>query len=195
MIVLLDAGHGIDTPGKRSPDGRFREYKFNRTVADLVLADLQQRGISAQLLVPETNDISLRVRAMRANNVCKRQKDVILVSIHANAAGNGSRWMTGKGWSVYTTRGKTESDKLATVMWDTFAAAFPSRKMRRDLSDGDPDIESDFYIIKKTACPAVLLENFFYDNREECEWLLKASTQGKIARAIADGIETYIRKK
>ena len=196
MIVLLDAGHGIETPGKRSPDGRFREYLFNRKVADLVLADLTQRGIDARLLVPETNDIALRTRAMRANNVCKKNgtKNVILVSIHANAAGNGKSWMTGKGWSVYTTKGRTESDNLATVLWDTFAAAFPSRKMRRDLSDGDPDYESDFYIIKKTSCPAVLLENFFYDNREECEWLLKPSTQAKIARAIADGVAEYIGK-
>ena len=42
---MIDAGHGIDTPGKRSPDGRFREYKWNREVADILLDNLISRGI------------------------------------------------------------------------------------------------------------------------------------------------------
>ena len=64
--------------------------------------------------------------------------------------------------------------------------------MRRDLSDGDSDIEASFYILTKTKCPAVLLENFFYDNREECSWLLKDTTKKRIAETIVKGLKKYL---
>ena len=37
MLILIDPGHGIDTPGKRSPDGRFLEYLWNRQIVDLLI--------------------------------------------------------------------------------------------------------------------------------------------------------------
>lgn len=195
MRILIDAGHGIDTPGKRSPDGAFREYLWNREVADLVMEDLLNDGYDAALVVTETNDISLKTRAARVNAECSRvgAGNVLLVSVHSNAAGNGKEWMSAKGWSCYTTRGETRSDKVAECLYDSFARSFPDRKMRSDLSDGDRDWEADFYIIEKTRCPAVLLENFFYDNREECQWLLQDAVKVRIAMAIAQGIKDYVR--
>lgn len=195
MRILIDAGHGIDTPGKRSPDGAFREYLWNREVADLVMEDLLNDGYDAALVVTETNDISLKTRAARVNAECSRvgAGNALLVSVHSNAAGNGKEWMSAKGWSCYTTRGETRSDKVAECLYDSFERSFPDRKMRRDLSDGDRDWEADFYIIKKTRCPAVLLENFFYDNREECQWLLQDAVKVRIAMAIAQGIKDYVR--
>ena len=196
MKILIDAGHGIDTPGKRSPDGTFQEYLWNRQVADLVLARLRSSGIDADLVVTETNDISLRTRAMRVNKVCDRlgASNVILVSLHANAAGNGKSWMNATGWECHTSPGKTKSDDLAECFYKVFAAAFPEKRMRRDLSDGDSDKESNFYILTKTRCPAVLLENFFYDNRTECQWLLKKETKERIADAIVAGLKRYLKK-
>ena len=196
MKILIDAGHGIDTPGKRSPDGSFLEYLWNRQIADLVLARLRSSGIDADLVVTETNDIPLRTRAMRVNSVCDRlgASNVLLVSIHANAAGNGSAWMNARGWRCYTTPGKTGSDDLAESMYDSFSKAFPDKKMRRDLSDGDSDQEANFYILTKTKCPAVLLENFFYDNRMECQWLQLRTTKERIADAIVSGLSLYLSK-
>jgi len=194
MRVLIDAGHGIDTPGKRSPDGLFREYIFNREIADLVIPRLTTEGIDAALVVTETNDITLRTRAMRVNRVCDRlgASNVLLVSIHANAAGNGKTWMKATGWECHTSPGKTKSDALAECFYTSFSQAFPEKRMRRDFSDGDSDWESNFYILTKTRCPAVLLENFFYDNREECAWLLQRSTMDRIADAIVAGLKLYL---
>ena len=194
MKILLDAGHGIDTPGKRSPDGTFLEYLWNRQVADLVLAKLRVRGIDASLVVTETNDISLRTRAMRVNRICDRvgKDNVLLLSIHANAAGTGKTWMYAKGWSCYTSPGETRSDELAECMYDSFSRAFPDRKIRRDTTDGDSDYEANFYLLTKTRCPAALLENFFYDNREECVWLLNEVTKQRIADAIVVGLLIYL---
>ena len=183
MKILIDLGHGIDTPGKRSPDGVFREYLWNRQVSDKVLTRLRSSGIDADLVVTETNDITLRTRAMRVNRVCDRMgaSNVLLVSIHANAAGNGSP-------------GQTMGDYLAECFYDSFSRAFPDKRMRKDLSDGDSDKEANFYILTKTRCPAVLLENFFYDNREECAWLLQEETKERIADAIVEGIKSFIKK-
>lgn len=196
MKVLIDAGHGIDTPGKRSPDGKFREYLWNREVADLLLENLQKDGIDAALVVRETTDISLRTRAMRVNKLCREvgAANVILVSIHSNAAGNGSRWMTAQGWSCYTSPGKTEADALAECLYDWFEKVFPNRKMRKDRTDGDRDWEENFYILTKTQCLAVLLENFFYDNLEECRWLLDDTTKVWIAYAAYMGIKKYLAR-
>ena len=196
MKILIDPGHGIDTPGKRSPDGLFREYLWNRQVADLILEGLVSAGIDASLVVTETNDVSLRNRVNRVNTICNRlgASNVLLVSIHANAAGNGSAWMNAKGWSCYTSRGKTKSDQVAECLYDAFEEEFQDRKIRKDMSDGDRDWEENFYVLQKSKCPAVLLENFFYDNREECAWMLQEETKRRIASAAVKGIIKYIKK-
>ena len=197
MRVLIDCGHGIDTPGKRSPDGAFLEYLWNRQVGDLALTGLRARGFDADLVVTETNDISLRARAMRVNRVCDREgtDNVILVSIHANAAGNGKTWMNATGFECHTSPGKTRSDLLAECFYDVFSKVFPEKRMRKDLSDGDSDKESSFYILTKTKCPAVLLENFFYDNREECAGLLLEDTKKRISNAIVCGVCQYLTRR
>lgn len=196
MKILIDPGHGIDTPGKRSPDGLFREYLWNRQVADLILEGLVSAGVDASLVVTETNDVTLRNRVNRVNTICNRvgASNVLLVSVHANAAGNGSAWMNAKGWSCYTSKGKTKSDQVAECLYDAFEEEFQDRKIRKDMSDGDRDWEENFYVLQKSKCPAVLLENFFYDNREECAWMLQEETKKRIASAAVKGIIKYIKK-
>lgn len=196
MKILIDAGHGIDTPGKRSPDGAFREYLWNRQVAELVFEDLWIDGYDVSLVVSETNDIPLITRVNRVNAVCNEygKDNVILVSIHSNACGNGKEWMNAKGWSCYTTKGETNSDILAELLYDSFERSFPDRKIRKDMQDGDRDWEENFYIIQKSKCPAVLIENFFYDNKEECYWLMQDAVKARIAMAIEQGIRDYVRQ-
>lgn len=194
MLILIDPGHGIDTPGKRSPDGKFLEYLWNRQIADLLLDRFMIMGIDASLVVTETNDISLATRVQRVNRVCSKvgASNVILLSIHSNAAGDGSRWMSAQGWSCYTSKGETKSDVIAECLYDAFETEFSDRKIRKDMSDGDRDWEENFYVLAKSKCPAVLLENFFYDNRDECTWLLKDETKERIADTIVKGIVQYI---
>ena len=194
MLILIDPGHGIDTPGKRSPDGKFLEYLWNRQIADLLIGRFMIMGIDASLVVTETNDISLSTRVQRVNKVCSKvgASNVILLSIHSNAAGDGSKWMSAQGWSCYTSKGETKSDLIAECLYDAFETEFAEKKIRKDMSDGDRDWEENFYVLHKSKCPAVLLENFFYDNRDECAWLLKDETKERIADAIVKGIIQYV---
>ena len=193
--VLVDNGHGVETPGKRSPDGRLREYKYAREIAASVVARLKELGYDAGLIVEEDRDVSLQDRCKRVNNWCelKGSKNVILVSVHVNAAGNGE-WMNATGWSAYTSRGQTSADKLAYCLYDAAKEALPGKKMRTDYSDGDPDIEAGFYILKHTRCAAVLTENFFQDNKQDVDFLLSNEGRESIVQLHVNGIVNYIKQ-
>ncbi len=194
MKILIDNGHGENTPGKRSPDGKFREYLYVREIADEVVARLNARCYDAERIVKEFTDVALAERARRVNEVCGKlgTKNVILVSIHCNAAGNGE-WLNAKGWSCYTSVGQTKADKLADCFYQVADEKFAcQRKIRKDLTDGDPDWEAGFYMLKKTKCPAVLTENFFMDNKDDVAYLLSAEGREAVVSTHVDGIIKYI---
>lgn len=194
MKILIDNGHGENTPGKRSPDGKFREYLYVREIADEVVSRLKARGYDAERIVKEFTDVALAERARRVNEVCGKlgTKNVILVSIHCNAAGNGE-WMNAKGWSCYTSVGKTKADDLANCFYQAAEEHLAEqRKLRKDFSDGDPDWEAGFYMLTKTKCPAVLTENFFMDNKDEVAYLLSAEGREAVVATHVDGIIKYI---
>lgn len=194
MKILIDNGHGQTTPGKRSPDGQFMEYKFNREIAARVVADLRDRGFDAQLIVPELEDISLAERCRRINAICffHGKENVILVSIHANAFGNGSEWTKPSGWSVYTSKGQTKADILADHIALAAKKHLPSMQMRGDWADGDIDYEEGFYILKHTQCPAVLTENGFMTNRKDVEFLQSRAGKQAIVDLHVEGIIEYL---
>ena len=193
MKILIDNGHGHNTPGKRSPDGKFREYAYNREIAKRIVADLIDRGYDAELLVPEDNDISLEERVRRVNALCSAhgKSNVILVSVHVNAAGNGSKWTNATGWSVYTCKGQTASDKLAECLCEAAIKNFPGKRIRTDYSDGDSDWEANFYILRHTVCPAVLTENFFMDGLD-LEFLQSKAGKQAIVDTHVEGIIDYL---
>ena len=194
MKIFIDNGHGLMTAGKRSPDGLFREPFYNREIARRVVSDLRDRGLDAELLVPEDDDISLAERVRRVNAACflLGKQNVILVSIHVNAAGNGSKWLDATGWSVYTCKGQTASDKLAEFLCQAAIKNFPGRRIRTDMSDGDMDWEEGFYILRKSLCVAVLTENFFMDSRSDLEYLQSRAGKQAVVDTHVEGIIEYL---
>lgn len=194
MIILLDNGHGFDTPGKCSPDGHFREYAYNRYLAFRIRERLQQLGLDCRLLVPEREDISLQERCRRVNKICQRlgANQVFLISIHVNAAGNGQQWLDARGWSCFTSIGETRADSLATCLYEAAKAQLPGHNIRKDYTDGDPDIEKNFYILRHTRCPAVLTENLFMDNPDDVAFLESAEGSQAIVNLHVEGIRQYL---
>lgn len=190
MKVLIDNGHGSNTPGKCSPDGRLREYAYTREIAERLMMELRKNGIDAERIVKEEIDVPLAERCRRANEY--KASEAILVSIHCNAAGNGSDWMSARGWEAWTSVGKTKADKLATCLYEGAKHCLPGMKMRKDMADGDPDKESQFYILRHTNCPAVLTENLFQDNREDVEFLLSEEGKRAIVSLHVWGIMKYL---
>lgn len=209
MIILIDNGHGNNTLGKQSPllegtgldvwnifteKGRFKEWKYTRVIAEDVVSKLKGLGYDARLVVTEKNDVSLSERVRRINTICNKYgaSNVVLVSVHANAVGDSSQWMTGKGWEAYTTKGKTKSDMLAEFLYKRAEQNLKGRKIRKDTTDGDSDKEADFYIIKKAKCPAVLTENFFYDNQDDLAYLTSDEGLNGVERLHVEGIIDFV---
>lgn len=130
MKILIDNGHGENTPGKRSPDGTFREYAYTREIADEVVRELAKRGYVAERIVKESLDVPLAERARRVNEVCARYgaNNVLLVSIHCNAAGSGE-WMNARGWSAYTTKGKRKLTNWQTECMMLPLALLPGKRL------------------------------------------------------------------
>lgn len=190
MKVLIDNGHGSNTPGKCSPDGRLREYAYTREIAERLVMELRKNGIDAERIVKEEIDVPLAERCRRVNEY--KASEAILVSIHCNAAGNGSDWMSARGWEAWTSVGKTKADKLATCLYEGAEHCLPGMNMRKDMADGDPDKESQFYILRHTNCPAVLTENLFQDNREDVEFLLSEEGKRAIVSLHVWGIMKYL---
>ena len=190
MKILLDPGHGLNTPGKRSPDGTFLEAAYNREIAQLTLAKLHAKGYDAQLLVPETEDIPLKERVRRVNAHCTAlgRTNVILISIHVNAAGDGTRWHTATGWSCYTCKGHTQSDTLADSLYQSAQQHLPGTRIRTDYSDNDPDWEENVYILRKSHCAAVLTENFFMDNHSDLDFIQSQAGKQAIIDTHVEGI-------
>lgn len=197
MKILIDAGHGSNTSGKQSPDGSLKEYAWARDIAQRLETRLKANGHDVQRIVLEDNDISITTRCNRVNTICQQvgANNAVLVSIHNNAAGNGS-WGTAKGFSVFISKNASaNSKKLASIFTDEGIA----RKMMGNRSIPACKYwtwswtKNDIGILKNTSCPAVLTENGFMDNREECNYLL--SEDGK--RAFVDlhvaAIEKYIK--
>lgn len=216
FTVILDNGHGADTKGKCSPivdfhynkdftsieDGRYREYLFTRRVVLSAMPKLKELGFNVIQLVSELKDISLKERVRRINQYCSKYGagNCILVSVHSNAAGNGD-WMNARGWSIWTTRGQNNSDKLATCIYDAAKENIENddkytakTKIRVDFKDGDADYESNFYIIKGANCPSVLIENMFHDNKEDILYLESMNGFNRVVKTIVDGVKNYADK-
>ena len=89
MKILIDNGHGYDTKGKCSPDGRLREYAWARKSARKLAGELKGKGYDVELVTPEERDVPLQTRVSRVNKICSAvgAKKVLLVSIHNNASG------------------------------------------------------------------------------------------------------------
>lgn len=189
-VVILDNGHGVNTPGKRSPDSSFFEWEWNRMFVKRLTPELEILGYKVFTIVTEDIDVGLSERANRANKIIAEYgaDKCIFLSIHCNAAGNG-QWMNATGWSAWTTKGQNNSDKLAECLCD--ASEIVGIKLRKDLVDGDKDYEKNFTVIYKTNCPAVLVENMFMDSKSDLAFLQSEEGVEKLLNLHIIGIQKY----
>lgn len=156
----------------------------------------------------------LAARVNFVNGLCNKygSRNCIYVSVHVDAAGADNKWHNAGGLSVYTSVGKTMSDTLAECIYDSASTnmveyvklmnegkklGYYSEKQkpyRIDTSDGDKDIEANFYVLRKTQCPAVLVECLFQDNKHDVEYLLSDVGRHEIIRTLLEGIISYTQK-
>jgi N-acetylmuramoyl-L-alanine amidase len=172
LKILLDAGHGYNTPGKRSPDG-LREYEFNRAVANYANQLLENyKNVTVYFSHSDQRDVSLTARTDKANSLNVE----IFVSIHANAFGSGG-WNNVGGIEtyVYPSRPPVANQLAQKIQRNlVIATGLENRGVRT----------ADFHVLRETKMDAVLVEGGFMTNRNEVE-LLRSETY---RRTIAEGI-------
>jgi N-acetylmuramoyl-L-alanine amidase len=177
--VVLDPGHGIETSGKRSPDGRLREYEFNRAVAGRMKPMLVKMGYKVIITCSSANEVDLNERCSIAN---KANAD-IFISIHANAFGNG--WNDADGWEVLIKKRGGESEKLAMLLEkESKVLALDNRGIKT---------RDDLCVLNGTKMPAVLIEFGFMTDKEECQLLLSGAFRTKAAAATCKAIDAYLK--
>lgn len=192
MKILIDNGHSKRTAGKCSPDRSFFEWRFNREIAIPLVERLKELGYDAERIVTEDDyDVTLTERCNRVNKWCKKlgTKNVIFISIHANAAGHGD-WKNARGFSVYVAKQCSDaSKKLAQSLY----AEADKRWFRGNRSvPKERYWQANFTVIAKTLCPAVLTENLFYDNKEDLAILKSEEGKKKIVDLHVEGIVNYL---
>lgn len=197
-LWLLDAGHGglkdgvyTTAPAKMFafPDGLvIYEGVINRAIVHLMALRLDAAGIDYAYVFQEIEDTSLENRVRYADNHFRKDSRAVFLSVHSNSG-------AGSGFEIFTSPGQTKSDKIANIFCETYKKHFPDKHFREDKSDGDADKEADFYVLRKTDCPSILVENLFFDNRKEAEYLLSVDGQMVIANCIVDSIINCERLK
>lgn len=211
-VVILDAGHGSQTPGKRSPEGllaeegqvALHEWEYNRDVVRRIANALAKAGIQFNVLVSGKNDVPLTVRTSMVNNRVQAspKTEHLLISVHANAGG-------GTGYEVFTSPGETMSDKIAELFYEEAEKSLKEVKievvegknvknktfkfkMRHDKSDGDHDKEERFAMLIHTSCSAILTENLFMDTKKDLEFMLQDAGRQVVADYHVSAIKRWL---
>ena len=168
--IILDSGHAKVTAGKRSPDSNLMEWEFNNDMQYRLKARLEQLGFVVYLVNPNPEkgaEVSLSNRCSKANSYWAgkgKPADTLYVSLHANAAGSGG-WSTARGVEVYTSVGcssksASAAKKICAAIYKDVYAIDKGFKNRGHKSN-------NFYVVKNTNMPGVLIEYAFYTNKQD----------------------------
>lgn len=179
MIIALDAGHGPETKGKRTPDDSMREFHFNSVVADYVAAGLKEYDVEVIYTHEMDSDVPLRDRTDKANSY----KANVFISIHANAYGSGG-WNNVQGIETFVHNNSgSEAFDLATKVQTEMLKA--TGRLNRGVK------KSNFHVLRETQMPAILIECGFMTNEEEAELLKSDAYRVKCASAILTVLVNY----
>lgn len=211
LLVILDPGHGSKTPGKCSPAALegdlcspyyFKEYQWVREFGAILRDKLLEKDIRVEFTVLPNNDadISLADRVFRTNQAIYKNIDChcLFVSLHNNAAGDGTEYKTARGYSVYTTKGENNSDRFADCVLKHALEELPKygQKVRVYMNEYmRRDFEENFYVIRDVNCPAILIEHMFQDNKQDIKFLKSDEGKQVLADIAVEGIIDFAKQK
>lgn len=188
-LLILDSGHNEYVAGKRSPDNSLLEWSFNNDMQKLIKSRAEAHGIEVYLTNPspaKKDEIGLSTRCKLANNywVNKNKPTALFVSLHANAFGTG--WTSANGTEVFVCKNASSSS--------VNAGKLINNQIVKDLGTTDRTFGkgvkyNDYFVIKNTNMPGVLIEYGFYSNKQEVE-ILK-NKKPELAESTIKGICAY----
>jgi len=183
--VGYDAGHGYNTPGKRTPDGE-REWTFNDIVARAFANELANyEGVASKRFDDSTGkaDVTLKQRTDGANAWGANY----YISFHHNA--NTAKWgsWTGVEIFVYLGNKNTKSGQLAKAVHPALVKAYGLKD--RGIKEGN------LHIVRETKMPAILIEGGFMDSTIDIKKLRDKSVLQNAGKMIAQALATHLGLK
>lgn len=184
--IVLDAGHGLLTAGKQTPDGE-KEWTFNNTVLLEAQSKLKLYEKVELLRVDDSTgrtDIPLRTRTHHANN----WKADVYLSFHHNA--NSGVWGDWGGVEAYTFEGNSSNSKAEQL------AKLIQPRLVRAMGLRDRGVrKKNLHVLRETKMPAVLIEGGFMDSLTDIEALRNPQRLKAQGEAIAEAVIAYYQLK
>ena len=174
--VFIDPGHGGSDPGAVA--NGYKESEINLQIAKKVESKLKAKGIQVKMSRTDNTFVALSTRASMANNYGADA----FVSIHQNSSTATSAYGIE---SYYSTR-KTKDKPLASTIQNKMVSATGDRN--RGVLAGN------FTVINRSNMVATLLETGFISNKSDASKISDSSYQDKLATAIANGVESYLKE-
>ena len=173
MKIVLDAGHGGKDPGAKT----FLTVEKDMAL-DIAFQVREYLKRNHEVIMTRQTDeyVSLSERCRIANEA----KADIFVSIHLNAHDDPNV----RGVEVFSFPGSVEGAKLRNAIYMEIMDRLPGWKQRGTK-------EANFYVLRNTKMPAVLVECGFITNVEEEKELHKPEIRQKFAEGIAAGVLAY----
>lgn len=199
IVPIIDFAHGSNVPGKCSPDKAHREWMWSRRIGNDIAAILKAYGYQVYFSNPLDTESGLTKRALFADNLKVKDGQVkFLLSFHNNAAGMGDKWLSPRGFEIWTKKGEDMADVMANFAFPIMKSWFPDVR-QRFASDADfkRDKEGELAVLKTKEAFGLLFEYLFQDNKEDVQLLLSERENKKFADAVVDTIlkmEDYLNK-
>lgn len=172
--IVIDPGHGGSDPG--ATNGSYVEKAFNLSIA-LQVRDYLLSNYNVEVIMTRSTDttLSLAERVQIANS----RGANYFCSIHINAGG-------GTGWESFIYNGSVSNftiearNKIHQSVMGVIGPKYGVRDRGKK--------SANFYVLRETAMPAVLLENLFIDTTSDLNLLRNSTFITDLSRAIAQGI-------
>lgn len=185
FLLALDAGHGLPTPGRRIPanldPSQHQEWWLNQRICNYI-AEAAKRYEGFEILRVDdatgAEDVGMSVRCQRANAAGAD----LYYSAHHNAGINGGR---GGGVVAFSLG---EGSTAAGWRDALYAAIVAAGGLAGNRSS--PKTTADFYVLRNTAMPAVLIEHGFMDAPDDVPAILREDYAQAVGYAVAECIAT-----
>lgn len=192
LLLIGDPAHGFDVLGKCSPDGKHKEYLWSRQIWERLYPRLLALDYVVEFTTTSEKEPGLQKRVKAAEKIAAKYKGMVplFISLHNDAAGDGTKWMQARGISVWTSKGRTRSDIFAAEMIKSLNVVTKNRTKMRTFSPTpqDQDFESNFTVLMGNY-NAMLIECCFQDNKDDVALLQDAAFCKLLEDAIVEGIE------
>lgn len=181
--IGIDAGHGLNTKGKQTPDG-IKEWTLNDIVRDKVVAFLSD--YDCEIIHTDNNEGNTDESLASRLSKYKSAGVQAFVSIHHNAF--TGTWNSATGVEVYTDKKPTNADlKLADCIY--------GRLVKNTGLKGRGIKKANFYVINQNTIPAVLIEGGFMDSSNDYKIITSDEGQTAYSKAVAEGLVEFLNLK